>query len=90
MTSRRRRSTQSDLLTRDQIDSMSSRNFLSTHENGQTEIVCDTILTKQECTVVDSTGCIHCVLWENYVNKLTIDNSYLLTNIITRSFDGHK
>ena len=48
------------------------------------------ILTKQECPVADSTGCILCVLWENHVNKLTIDNSYLLTNIITRSFNGRK
>ena len=39
MRSRRRRSTQSDLLIRDQIDSMSSRSFLSTHENEQTEII---------------------------------------------------
>ena len=39
MRSRRRRSTQSNLLIRNQIDSMSSRSFLSTHENEQTENV---------------------------------------------------
>ena len=36
MKSRRSRSTQSDLLIHDQIDSMSSTNFLSTHANEQT------------------------------------------------------
>ena len=70
MTSGRRRSMQSDLLTRDQIDSMSSRNFLSTHENEIVQIDVNTILTKQECTVADSTGCIRCVLWENYVKLI--------------------
>ena len=39
MRNSRRKSTQSDLLIRDQIDSMSSTSFLSTHETEQTENV---------------------------------------------------
>ena len=45
-------------------------------------------LVKQDCVVVDSSGCTHVVVWEKDVGRLQEDSCYKLVGASVRTFRG--
>ena len=43
-------------------------------------------LTKQDAIISDATGTFKLVLWEGNVGKLTLNNSYLFSNLRIKKF----
>lgn len=48
------------------------------------------LVDKQEATLADSEGGCRCVLWDKNVGRLSIDESYKLSNVVMKMYDGAK
>ena len=82
-----------DKITLEQLQTVQNNQCISVtvkvlHLEPKMEVKPD--LYKQDVTVADSTGTVRLTLWQDVIGKLEVDKSYLVENLLVKSFNNVK